>query len=193
MKIANWTCVTLGALAMAQGCTLKPENIRVDPSIELSKASIGNEKAVAVAVTDTRPTKKLGEVGDPDRRMVEISVTQDPSPAIYARVSSALGDLGYKVAPDAAGVEPRLKIEVESLKLDSDKRPLDFLTTLHAEVTARVDNGKSHFERKYTVNQSMNSAGPSYVAESSQLVNGAISMALQDMLSDQKLLKALNE
>jgi uncharacterized lipoprotein YajG len=193
MKIANWTCVTIGALAMMQGCTLKPENIRIDPSIELSKASVGNDKTIAVVVSDGRSTKKVGEVGDPDRKMVEVSVTQDPSPAIYARLSTALSDLGYKVAPDAKGVEPSLKIEVESLKLDSDKRPLDFLTTLHAEVTARVDNGRAHFERRYTVNQSMNSAGPSYVAESSRLVNGAISMALQDMLSDPKLLKTLNE
>jgi uncharacterized lipoprotein YajG len=193
MKTAIWTCVAIGSLAMAQGCTLKPENIRVDPAIELSKASIGNEKAIAVAVSDARPTKKLGEVGDPDRKMVEVSVTQDPSPAIYARVSNALSDLGYKVAPETQGVEPKLKIEVESLNLDSDKRPFDFLTTLHAEVTARVDNGRLHYERKYTVNQSMNSAGPSYVAESSRLVNGAVSMALQDMLSDPNLLKTLNE
>lgn len=193
MKIANLTYVTIGALAMVQACTLKPENIRIDPTIEISKASVGNERTIAVAVSDSRPTKRLGEVGDPDRQVFEVSVTQDPSPAIYARVSNALGGLGYKVAPDTQGVEPSLKIEVQSLKLDSDKRPLDFLTTLHAEVTARVDNGRLHFERRYTVNQSMNSAGPSYIDESSRLVNGVISMALQDMLSDQQLLKTLSE
>lgn len=193
MRNAILTGITIGALAMVQGCALKPQDIRIDPNIEVSKAQTGNAKTIGVAVSDARPTKKLGEVGDPDRKMVEVSVKQDAGPVIYTRVSDALSDLGYKVVPHADGAGPKLKIEVQSLTLDSDKRAFDFLTTLHAEVTARVDNGRSHFERIYTVKQSMNSAGPSYAAESSRLVNAAVSMALQDMLSDQKLLETLNK
>ncbi|MEO8004279.1 MAG: YajG family lipoprotein [Betaproteobacteria bacterium] len=193
MKNTIWTAMTIGALALTQGCALKPQDIRIDPTIELSKAQTGNAKTIGVAVSDARPTKKLGQVGDPDGKMVEVSVNQDAGPVIYSRVSDALGDLGYKVTPQSNGTGPNLRIEVQSLKLDSDKRAFDFLTTLRAEVTARVDNGRSHFERIYTVNQTMNSAGPSYTAESSRLVNTAVSMALQDMLSDQKLLEALNK
>jgi uncharacterized lipoprotein YajG len=193
MKNTLWMAVTIGSLAMLQGCALKPQDIRIDPSIELSKAQTGDAKSIGVTVSDARPTKKLGQVGDPDGKMVDVSANQDAGPVIYSRVSNALSDLGYKVTPHAEGTDPSLKIEVQSLKLDSDKRAFDFLTTLRAEVTARVVNGTSRFERVYTVNQSMNSAGPSYKSESSRLVNAAVSMALEDMLSDQKLLEALNK
>jgi uncharacterized lipoprotein YajG len=193
MKNTIWMAVTIGTLAMLQGCALKPQDIRIDPSIELSKAQTGNAKSIGVTVADARPTKKLGQVGDPDGKTVEVSANQDAGPVIYSRVSDALSELGYKVTPHADGTDPSLRIEVQSLKLESGKRAFDFLTTLRAEVTARVDNGRSHFERIYTVSQSMNSAGPSYKAESSRLVNKAVSMALQDMLSDQKLLETLNK
>lgn len=190
---ARWAGIAFGAVALVQGCALEPEHIRVDPAIELSQAAVGGGKSIGVAVADTRTTKKLGEVGDPNRGMMDITLAQDPSPAIYARVSAALDGLGYKVTPQALGEEPTLAIEVVSLKLDSDKRAFDFLTTLHAQVAARVDNGRSHFERTYTVNQSINSAGPAYIKESSRLVNAALSSALQDMLSDPKLLDTLNK
>ena len=193
MKNTIWMAITIGTLTMMQGCALKPQDIRLDPTIELTNAQPGNARTIGVAVSDARPTKKLGQVGDPGGKTVGVSVNQDAGPVIYSRVSDALSGLGYKVIPRAGDTDPSLKIEVQSLTLDSDKRAFDFLTTLHAEVTARVENGKSHYERIYTVKQSMNSAGPSYTAESSRLVNAAVSMALQDMLSDQKLLESLDK
>ncbi|HVY05307.1 MAG TPA: YajG family lipoprotein [Burkholderiales bacterium] len=193
MKITSWLCISIGILAMIQGCALQPQNVRIDPRFDLGREQTGDARTIGVAVSDARPTSKLGEVGDPNREMVDVSVSQDPSPAIYSRVSDALSGIGYKVAPYAEGVEPSLKIEIASLKLESDKRAFDFLTTLHAEVAAQVENGRSHFERRYTINQSMNSAGPIYINDSTRLVNDAVSAALKDMLSDQQLLAALNK
>ena len=186
-------CVAMGIIAILQGCTLHPENIRINPTIDLPKSLVGGTNTVGVAVSDARAKKKLGEVGDPNREMFDISVNEDPSPAIYSRVSNALGKLGYKVTPYAEGMEPSLKIAVETLKLDSDKRAFDFLTTLHAEVTAHARNSKESLDKTYIVDQSMNTAGPAYTSDTTTLVNTAVSTALQDMLADQKLLDVLNK
>jgi len=94
--------------------------------------------------------------------------------------------------PYQEGVEPSLSIEVQKLKLNSDKRALDFLTTLHAEVTAHAHSGTESFDKTFTVDQSMNTAGPAYKRDTTRLVNGAVSMALTDLLSDQQLLDTLN-
>ncbi|HKB82011.1 MAG TPA: YajG family lipoprotein [Burkholderiales bacterium] len=189
----KWRWAAIGVFAILQGCALQPENIRIDPTIELPKSLVAGANRIGVAASDARAMKKLGEVGDPNREMFDVSVNEDPSPAIYSRVSNALGKLGYKVAPYAEGMEPSLKIEVETLKLDSDKRAFDFLTTLHAEVTAHARNGQESLDKTYIVDQSMNTAGPAYSSDTTRLVNTAVSTALQDMLADQKLLDVLNK
>jgi uncharacterized lipoprotein YajG len=189
----KWLWAAIGVFAIIQGCALHPENIRIDPTIDLPHSLMGSARTIGVAVSDAREVKKLGEVGDPNREMYDISVNEDPSPAIYSRVSNALAKLGYKVVPYTEGMEPSLKIDVETLKLDSDKRAFDFLTTLHAEVAAHARNGKEFLDKKYTVNQSMNTAGPAYITDTTRLVNAAVSAALQDMLADQQLLDTLNK
>lgn len=189
----KWLSVAFGIFAVIQGCSLRPENIRVDPTIDLPQSLVGSAKTIGVAVSDARAAKKLGEVGDPNREMYAISVNSDPSPVIYLRVSTALAKLGYKVVPYTEGMEPSLKIDVATLTLDSDKRAFDFLTTLHAEVAAHTRNRGESLDEKYTASQTMNTAGPAYTADTTRLVNAAVSRALQDILADQKLLDTLNK
>lgn len=193
IKTAKWLWAGTGIFAIIQGCTLHPENVRVDPTIDLPHSLAGGGNTIGIVVSDARTVKKLGEVGDPNRAMYPISVSEDPSSAIYSRVSSALGELGYTVVPYTAGMQPSLKIEVEVLKLDSDKRAFDFLTTLHAEVAAHARNGTESLDAKYTVDQSVSTAGPAYKRDTARLVNAAVSRALQDLLADQQLLDTLNK
>ena len=189
----KWLFAALGVAAILQGCALHNQDIRIDPNIDMPKSMTGSDKTIGLAVSDARETKKLGEVGDPNRQMFDIAVNEDPSPAIRTRVAAALGKLGYKVEPYQEGMGPSLKIEVQTLKLNSDKRALDFLTTLHAEVTAHAHSGAESFDKTFTVDQSMNTAGPAYKRDTTRLVNGAVSMALTDLLSDQQLLDTLNK
>ena len=193
IQSTKWLWAGIGIFAVIQGCTLHPENVRVDPTVELPHSLAGGGNTIGIAVDDARGVKKLGEVGDPNHAMYAISVNEDPSPVIYSRVSSALAELGYNVVPYTEGMDPSLKIDVEVLKLDSDKRAFDFLTTLHAEVAAHARNGKESLDAKYTVDQSVNTAGPAYKRDTTRLVNAAVSRALQDLLADQQLLDTLNK
>lgn len=193
MNLLKYSLIAVVLAAFLQGCALEPENIRVSPTVDLPKSLVGSKKPIALAVADTRGQKKLGEVGDPNRQMFDVSVNEDPAPEISRSVSRALSRLGYEVEPLSTGdQDPSLTIELQTLKLDSDKRAFDFLTTLRAEVVAHVRNRNERFDKKYEVTQRMNTAGPAYTRDSSKLVNSAISSALNDMLSDQRLLDTLN-
>src|SRR5512141_2060353 len=77
-------------LTSTQGCSLKSQYLRIDPEVKVKEAQIGNSKEVGLLVSDSRSDKRLGEVGDPDRKMVDVRVEEDPSPAIYERVKQAL-------------------------------------------------------------------------------------------------------
>jgi len=189
----RWLFAAAGLAVALQGCALHNQDIRIDPAIDVPKSMTGSDKTIGLAVSDERESKKLGEVGDPNRQMFDIAVNEDPSAAIRTRVIEMLDKLGYKVVPYEEGVEPSLKIVLQTLRLNSDKRAFDFLTKLHAEVTAHARSGTESFDKTFTVDQSMNTAGPAYKRDTTRLVNSAVSMALSDLLSDQQLLDTLNK
>jgi uncharacterized lipoprotein YajG len=174
-----------------QGCTLKPQFLRIDPEIKVKEEQIGNGKTIGVRIADSRVDKKLGEVGDPDRNMVDVRVEEDPSPAIYERVKQALVRLGFSVQPYSETMDRTLDIQIRKLELQSVKQPLTFDTELRAEVAARAVNPTAHYDRQFNVRTRKVGAAPPYEKDSTMLVNTALSQALEDLLSDEQLIATL--
>src|SRR4051812_33113581 len=175
----------------AQGCTLKPQYLHIDPEVKYKEQSVGAGNPIGLRVSDERSDKKLGEVGDPDRKMVPVTVEEDFAPAIYERLKQALTALGFAVEPYSDTMERTLDIGVRKLALSSVKKPLTFDTELRAEVGAHAVNSTGNYERQFNVRTRMESAAPPYQKESAQLVNTALSQALEDLLSDEQLLALL--
>lgn len=178
-------------LTSTQGCSLKPQYLRIDPEVKVKEAQTGNGNAVGLRVSDSRPDKKLGEVGDPDRKMVDVSVEEDPSPAIYERVKQALTKLGFSVQPYSETMDRTLDIKIRKLELQSVKKPLTFDTELRAEVAAHAVNSTAYYDRQFNVRTRKDGAAPPFEKDSTLLVNTAMSQALEDLLADEELLAML--
>lgn len=192
MKEKFWCLLAVvGMFAAIQGCSLKPQNVRIDPSIRVQESQIGEGTTVAVQVTDVRSTKKLGEVGDPDRKMVDVMAEEDPGPRVYERVREALSKLGFAVVPYSEGADPSLKLEIRKLELQSVKTPFTFETELRAEVAAHAAKGNGYYDRQFNVRTRKDGAAPPYEKDSTALVNTAVSQALEDLLADDQLLGLL--
>jgi uncharacterized lipoprotein YajG len=176
---------------LAQGCSLKQQNLHIDPEIKVKAERIGEDKTLGLRVMDERTDKKLGEVGDPDRKLVDVRVDEDPSPAIYERVKQALTKLGFSVQPYSDGMDRTLDISVRKLELQSLKQPLTFETELRAEVAAHAVNGSAYYDRQFNVRTRKVGAAPPYQKDSTLLVNTALSQALEDVLSDEDLVGLL--
>ena len=174
-----------------QGCSLKPQNLRIDPEVKVKEAQIGDGKIVGLRVSDSRPDKKLGEVGDPDRKMVEVRVEEDPGPVIYDRVQLALIKLGFSVQPYSETMDRTLDIQIRNLGLKSVKKPLTFDTELRAEVAAHAVNSNEYYDRQFNVRTRRDGAAPPFEKDSTRLVNTALSQALEDLLADEELLAML--
>jgi uncharacterized lipoprotein YajG len=185
------TTAAFALFMIAQGCTLKPQYLRIDPVVKVKESQIGNGRTIGLRVSDARPDKKLGEVGDPDRKMVDVRVEEDPSPAIYKRVKDALTGMGFSVQPSSDAMVSSLDITIRKFDLQSEKQALTFETELRAEVSAHVANGSESYDRQFNVRTRRESAGPPYEKDSTQLVNTAMSQALDDLLADQDLLAVL--
>jgi len=175
----------------AQGCTLKPQYLHIDPEIKVKEQTIGGGNPIGLRVSDERSDKKLGEIGDPDRKMVPVTVEEDFAPAIYERVKQALTTLGFSVEPYSDTMERTLDIAVRKMQLQSVKKPLTFDTELRAEVGARAVNSTATYERQFNVRTRQEGAAPPYQKESTTLVNTALSQALEDLFLDEQLLALL--
>ena len=189
-KIFLATAVTVLSIGM-QGCSLKNENLRIDPEVKVKETQIGIDKTVGLRIADARADKKLGEVGDPNNKMVDVRVDEDPSPAIYERVKQALTRMGFSVQPYGDGMDRTLEISIRTLELQSVKKPLTFDTELRAEVAAHAANSTAYYDRQFNVRTRMDGAAPPYEKDSTKLVNTAVSQALEDLLADEQLLDLL--
>ena len=136
-------------------------------------------------------TKKLGEIGDPNTKMVDVSVEEDPSAAVYERLQEALTKLGFSVVPYSDAMERKLQVEIRSLELKSVKTPFTFETELRAVLGARAANGLEYYDRQFNVRTRKDGAAPPFEKDSTMLVNTAVSQALEDMLADEQLLALL--
>ncbi len=190
--------IWLAAMAIAfvaglQGCSLKPQFLHIDPEVKVKDEQVGSNKTVGLRVSDIRAQKKLGEVGDPDRKMVDVTVAEDPSPAIYERVKQALTRLGFSVQPFSESADRTLDIQIRKLELQSVKRPLTFDTELRAEVAAHATNPTAYYDRQFNVRTRKEGAAPPFEKDSTVLVNMALSQALEDLLSDEQLIATLSQ
>ena len=185
------TIAVVALLTGAQGCSLKPQYLRIDPEVKVTEAQIGDGKEVGLRVSDSRSNKKLGEVGDPDRKMVDVRVDEDPSPAIYERVKQALTAQGFSVEPFNETMDRTLDVQIRNLELQSVKKPLTFDTELRAEVAAHAVNSNEYYDRQFNVRTRKDGAAPPFEKDSTQLVNTAVSQALEDLFADEELLAIL--
>ncbi|HKQ26666.1 MAG TPA: YajG family lipoprotein [Burkholderiales bacterium] len=192
MKTRLWYVVAVfGVVATILGCALQPQNLRIDPPVKVTESAIGNSKIIGLEVSDARTDKKLGEVGDPNTKMVDVSVEEDPSPAVYERLQEALGKLGFSVAPHSDATERTLQVQIRSLELKSVKTPFTFETELRAALGAHAANGPEYYDRQFNVRTRRDGAAPPFEKDSNLLVNTAVSQALEDMLADDQLLELL--
>ncbi|MGD2139811.1 MAG: YajG family lipoprotein [Burkholderiales bacterium] len=177
--------------AIIQGCALKPQNLHLDPEVDYTGEPNTSDTLIGLSVADERTTTVLGEVGDPNQEMVEVKLNEDFVPLLTDLLTQGIEKRGFKVVPESGNMTRSLKISIDSLVLNSVKTPMTFQTELKAEVTAAAANTNERYERVYYVRSYQETAGPPYEKHSNQLVNQAVSQALNEVLKDQKLFEML--
>ena len=183
--------LVLAANVVLGACALTPQQLHLDPSVSIQGEAVGDGTPLAVFVQDHRTDSKLGDVGDPNTQMVEVSLTEDFKPRLLEEVGKALAALGFKVVSEEQEAARSLQIAVRRLELSSVKQAFVFDTELRAELGAVGTNAGDTYDRVYYVRTRKETAGPPYLKDSNALVNTAVSQALEDMLNDERLLEML--
>jgi uncharacterized lipoprotein YajG len=190
-KIKGRFMIAVAAVVLISGCSLKPQFLHLDPPLNVRGAQVANGTLIGLAVSDGREMQKLGEVGDPNTKMVEVSLTEDFSPALYTKVAGVLKEKGYETVPASGAMTRSLQISVKRLELTSVKTAFNFETELRAELSASARNDNETYDRLFYVRTYKETAAPPFRKDSNAMVNTAVSQALEDILSDEKMLQLL--
>ena len=140
-------------IALFQGCRLRPQNIKLDPPVDVAPSNVGQGKIVWVQVRDTRVRKTLGNVGDPDGKFTQVSVDDDFSSTVYQRLSTAMRKIGFVASPTPGPDDRKLVIEVRELKYQSLKQTLTFSTEVSVSLIAMASRGNDHYDRVYNAGE----------------------------------------
>ena len=174
-----------------QGCTLKTQNLHLDPSIDAAGEPITSDTRIGLEVVDNRPSKKLGEVGDPNKEMFDVVLDEDFTALVRDAMKEVLESRGFDVMRVCGATKRSLTIAISGLELNSVKRPFDFETELRVNVFVTAGNADATFDREYYVRTRKTTAGPPFERQSNQLVNEAVSQALSDLANDENLFDML--
>lgn len=193
MKLAPRILLPMLASAafLMQGCASQPQNITLDPPVQVSGSGAGQGKLVQLVVRDARPRKTLGMVGDLADKYAPVSIESDISPSVYQSVSSALQRQGFKVQPTPGDDARKLEIEVREIAYQSLKEGLTYKTEGKAAITAVARSADSTYERTYTAGETRSSPIMPGQEENTRIVNGLVGMTLEDMLKDDRMTAVL--
>lgn len=177
---------------LALGCAAQPQNIRLEPQVQSSASSnVGQGKKVWLQVRDARPRKTLGVVGDLSGSYAHVSVEDDFSTQMYQSVSAALRRMGFDVHPTPVADARSLAVEVRDLEYQSLKEGLTYDTETKVAIGALATNGESRYERLYTAGASKSAPLKPSATDNERTVNETVSIALQEMLNDDRLTAVL--
>jgi uncharacterized lipoprotein YajG len=174
-----------------QGCAVKPQNIALDPPVEVAQSQAGQGKVVQLTVRDVRPRKTLGMVGDMEGKYAPVSIENDFSTTVYQRISAALQRQGFKVQPTPNDDDRKLEVEVREIEYQSLKQGLTYQTEGKAAVATLARNGDSRYERIYRAGETRSSGTVPSPDENLRAVNRLVGMTLEDMLNDDRLTSVL--
>jgi uncharacterized lipoprotein YajG len=178
------------AAALA-GCAAKPQNIRIDAPVAVSPSDLGRGKTVWLRVSDARPQKTLGVIGDLEGRYAHVSVEDDPSGVLYQNIADGLRKLGFEVQPTPGPDERTLRVEVRDLEYEAVKKTLTFDSRVKVAIAAHAQHGSDSYDRLYEAGQNGTAPLLPGPEENARAVNETVSMALADMLSDRQLVTLL--
>lgn len=192
MKWRNRSCLTVfSVVALMQGCALAPHTVHIAPQIQDHRSSVGQGKVVGLAVTDVRPQKKVGIVGDPNAKSAAISAEDESTAGIYNATTEALRHLGFTVRQASEETDPSLRIELRELEYQSLKLPFTFETKGRVTLAALAQNGSDRYQRTYKAHKSSSSGTPPTLSDTERAINDLVSMALEDLVTDEQLVAVL--
>ncbi len=192
-KPVGMLLVSIMALVLV-GCAHSPQQLNVQPQVQVPLNPVARNTPVTVVVQDTRQSKIIGTRGGIYPDSSALTLSDNAIPAIRLQVEQSLRQLGFVVVDQNTPNANRLTVNLAELNY---RTPTDGAYVTQADISATFAAEARSTNRNYNGRYSASSQhrfgyAPNQ-ATNTKLVSDVLSDALSRVFRDQQIIQILQQ
>lgn len=171
---------------LLSACAYSPQQIIIDPAIDLKSENYGAGRPVNVSVEDVRENKVLGSRGGIYEKTSLITIKNNLTEAIAGAARAKLATQGFNVNSDDQNAAA-VKIKIEKLSYDLPKDSMMKKVSLESILSVEASMGGESYTGRYKTNSERQTVITPTMGRNQEMVNTLLSDTLVRLFSDPKL------
>lgn len=176
--------------AVAAGCSMKPQNVVIDPAPEMMAFNVGSKQRVAVNVVDKRASSLLGYRKDETKEQAPLRTSNDVAAAVAVKVREAVTDNAFTLAGEGSA-DVKLTVEISEISYQASGKYVAPKVTTRASFRAVAERGPTTYSQSYSIANEDVEALPLTAERNERIINQTVSQALGMMIEDEGLWRFL--
>ncbi len=191
-KISS-SIILIAALLASAGCAFTPQQANIAPTVTVMSSSEGKGVAVAVRVTDERPSKSLGRRGTAVGAAAEITAAQDVAAVVQKEIIDGLKKKGFVAVEDSGASSTKLSVEVRLLEYSTSQGFWTGGVNIKGALKAVASKNGKTYEKMYRTDKEERVVVVPTAETNEKWINGALSEVLRQLLDDNGLTMFLTQ
>ena len=176
------------------GCAFRSQTVTLEPSVDVSSQSIGNQQTIVVQVVDERTNTELGRRGNGALRGAAIKTDADIEAVFSESIINNLRTMGYNAVPaDTPGTGVVMRVDVRSIEYETSSG--FFTGGVHARGAMKVTatRNQTSYDRLYRVDEEKRTVVVPGANANSRQINTTVSALIQELFDDPALFDFIND
>lgn len=174
------------------GCAHSPQQLSVQPQVQVPLNPVARQQPVMVVVRDTRDSKILGTRGGIYPDSSSITVSEQTLPKVRQQVEESLRKLGFNVVPEGTPNANNLTVSLAELKYQTPSAST-YVTEANIAATfvAEAQAANNRYQGRYGASAQHRFGYAPNQATNTRLVTEVMSDALTRVFKDPEILRVL--
>lgn len=186
------TLLIAGLVLVLAGCAHSPQQLSVQPEVQVPLNPVARQQPVVVTVRDTRTSKILGTRGGIYPDSSNITVSEQALPKIRQEVEQGLRQLGFNVVPEGTPNSNNLTVSLAELKYQTPSAST-YVTEANIAATfvAEAQAANTRYQGRYGASAQHRFGYAPNQATNTRLVTEVMSDALTRIFKDAEIVRVL--
>lgn len=188
----GFLAVLLAGTALLAGCAHSPQQLNVQPQVQVPLTPVASRQPVIIVVQDSRPSKVLGTRGGIYPESSNITINEQSIGLIRQQVEGAVRQLGFSVVPEGTPNANRLTVSLTDLRYQS---PKDGVYVTQADISAtfaaEARSSNQQYQGRYGASAQHRFGYAPNQATNTRLVTEVMSDALTRVFKDPAIVQIL--
>ncbi len=175
------------------GCAFSPQEVMLEPTLNIAETNIGNGAKVSFDVVDERDDILIGHRGSAYGKAAKISNNQDITQVFSDAITEGLKRNGFLPVEGSDNSTRQLKVQIRLIRYETS---MGFWTGgVHTKATIKAiasNNGKT-YAKLYRVENEKRFLFVPESKENNRLINDIVSEVINELFNDEKLMSFLAE